>query len=343
MSVEEARQIFQSGQRALDAGELVEALEQAKHGLTLCHADDGDVHAALLDLQADVEAEIKKAERSKAEGRAASRVIKELSVNSVAAKQFAEKHARPSLRMHIEPSLDAGTIYSQFGGAPAVPKDFVWPKREDGRALSFLCQINLAEVHNFTFAHALLPKSGLLSFFYDTEDMPSGLDAGDRHGWCVYYFAKHMKVTPTEKIEGPAIPVNLAHFTIEPSYPDPIASQTEELEDDACSDYDRFTDSCYEDSPYHRLLGHPQLILGDFFEECEIASRGIEWQHVHDDEDLAAEVQACVKKWTLLLQLDSDERVDFSWGDRGMIYFCIEEDALKHHDFSNVWLIMQCR
>ena len=342
MSVEKAKQLFQSSQVAFKSGELESALEQTKRGLGVCGADDDEVHAALLDLQASVETEIKKRERSRAEKRNLARTIKEVAVRSPSAKQFAETNYKPSLRLHLRETTDNIGIHSKIGGCPAAPKDFVWPKREDGRPLAFLCQINLAELQNMGQATKHLPKSGMLSFFYDVEDRPSGFDAGDRHGWCVYYFPKQIKVSHFDEPEGNEMPGFKIQFVEEQSYPDPVSEATQELDRSDVSEYDKFTDSCYEKAPYHRLLGHPQLILGDFFEECEIASRGIESQVVREDAYLAEEVQQSAKKWALLLQLDSDERCNFMWGDNGTIYFCIEEESLKHSDFSNVWLIMQC-
>jgi len=342
MSAEKAKELFQSSQVALECGDLEQALNQAKLGLDVCQAGDGEVHAALLDLQASVETEIKKQERSNAKNRADSKRVREVSVRSKSAKQFAQSHVRPSLRLHLDASSDAAAPHSRVGGCPSVPKDFVWPRREDGRSLAFLCQINMAELQDFEFVHKLLPKSGILSFFYDVEDKPSGLDSGDRHGWCVYYFAKQIKVNPFERPEGHDIAPHHVHFMEEPSYPDPVSDETEELDRVDYADYDRFVDASYEERPYHRLLGHPQLSLGDFYEECEIATRGIDWHIVRNDPYLAEEIQVASKRWITLLQLDSDERVGFMWGDKGRIYFSIEEESLKHHDFSNVWLIMQC-
>ena len=342
MSAEKAKQLFKSSQVALQSGQLEEALGQAKLALDLCDADDGEVHAALLDLQASVETEIRKKERSKGEKRSLARTVKEVAVRSPSARQFAESQAKLSLRLHLRATTDNIGPHSKMGGCPVVPKDFVWPKREDGRPLSFLCQINLAEVSKLPSVHNLLPRTGILSFFYDLDDKPSGLDAGDRHGWCVYYFPKQIKVSHFDEPEGQDIPGFKVQFVEEMSYPDPVAAETQELDRADWADYDKFTDACYEQPPYHRLLGHPQLILGDFLEECEVASRGIDWQTAKDDAYLAEEVQAASKKWLMLLQLGSDERVNFMWGENGSIYFCIEEESLRHHDFSNVWLILQC-
>ena len=72
---------------------------------------------------------------------------------------------------------------SKFGGRPHLPAGFAWPwyhgetlyydgknftKVSVHRPLSFLCQIDLAEAAPLDKT-GLLPKSGLLSFFYELE------------------------------------------------------------------------------------------------------------------------------------------------------------------------------
>ena len=46
--------------------------------------------------------------------------------------------------------------------------------------------------------------------------------------------------------------------------------------------------------------------------------------------------------WILLLQLDSDDKGNFMWGDCGMLYFWIRKDDLAQRNFDNVWMSLQC-
>ena len=39
---------------------------------------------------------------------------------------------------------------------------------------------------------------------------------------------------------------------------------------------------------------------------------------------------------------DSDNDLDVMWGDVGKIYFWVREQDAREHDFSGVWLILQC-
>src|ERR1700679_421183 len=71
---------------AFKSADLEVASISAKLGLSVCEASDGEMHAALLDLQASVETEIKKKERSKAEKRNLARTSREVAVKSPSAK-----------------------------------------------------------------------------------------------------------------------------------------------------------------------------------------------------------------------------------------------------------------
>jgi hypothetical protein len=55
---------------------------------------------------------------------------------------------------------------SKIGGCPDLPESFPWPCEEDEEdmPLAFLCQINLAEVHEHDL-HTRLPQKGMLWFF----------------------------------------------------------------------------------------------------------------------------------------------------------------------------------
>jgi uncharacterized protein YwqG len=72
--------------------------------------------------------------------------------------------------------------------------------------------------------------------------------------------------------------------------------------------------------PCHRLLGHPDVVQWDMYQE------------------LGGEAS----DWTLLLQIDSDDVPHTKWGDIGRIYFWILTQDLQQRDFSRVRLLLQC-
>jgi len=42
------------------------------------------------------------------------------------------------------------------------------------------------------------------------------------------------------------------------------------------------------------------------------------------------------------LQVDSDDEIDFMWGDAGAMFYLVHRDELEKHDFTQTWLIAQC-
>ena len=80
------------------------------------------------------------------------------------------KHAlRPYVRIKYQPSKDDEVSIgnSKLGGFPDLPQKTDWATF-DKVPLSFLAQINLAELPDFEFRNSL-PKNGLLSFFFSLE------------------------------------------------------------------------------------------------------------------------------------------------------------------------------
>ncbi|QRG65388.1 DUF1963 domain-containing protein [Brevibacillus choshinensis] len=78
--------------------------------------------------------------------------------------------------------------------------------------------------------------------------------------------------------------------------------------------------------PCHQILGHPQNIQNDVYEELNNL-KGNEHK----------------EKYILLLQVDTDEEnLHIVWGDFGTIYFVISEDHLKNKKFEETELCLQC-
>ena len=88
---------------------------------------------------------------------------------------------------------------------------------------------------------------------------------------------------------------------------------------------------------HHRLLGHPDELQDDMHLQCALMSHGI--SSVNDPR--AAQVAQTALDWRLLLQIDSDEQAGMEWGNDGMIYYWIEQDALRAQRFENVWMVLQ--
>ena len=83
--------------------------------------------------------------------------------------------ARNSIRLTIGGQPDTGVGADRFGGVPDVPADFTWPVFETAtyddddvkpRPLAFLAQVCCAALAPYD-TDGLLPKTGVLSFFYE--------------------------------------------------------------------------------------------------------------------------------------------------------------------------------
>ena len=86
---------------------------------------------------------------------------------------------------YVDEKLPVGA--SKLFGAPDIFDGFEWPTIEvDGEEydLSFIGQINLAEATKFD-KDGVLPKTGMLYFFYDLDEMPH--DPSDANACRVIY------------------------------------------------------------------------------------------------------------------------------------------------------------
>jgi hypothetical protein len=88
--------------------------------------------------------------------------------------------ALPSVRLVADAQIDPATVgASRLGGSPDLPADLPWPVSDDGTPLSFIAQLDLEE----TAAHdaeGILPKTGLLSFFYEAARRNQAYQSGRR-------------------------------------------------------------------------------------------------------------------------------------------------------------------
>jgi uncharacterized protein YwqG len=224
---------------------------------------------------------------------------------------------KQGVRIHPEPAANTtGLRHSRFGGAPDVPADFAWPTTLlSGEEYTFLGQINLAEIAALGL-ELPLPTTGLLSFFAEP------LTLYDQEGQ-LFYFADDVELTPSEP--GRFAPASL-RFEREVSYPHPFALVANEgyvrlnnvLGDDEPA-YEELLRSVGQhefDAPQHRLLGNPNIIQAD---------------------DPAAPGTT-----TLVLQLDTDRSLDWTWDDGGRLWFLADGDALDRRDFSAIGMLSAC-
>lgn len=252
----------------------------------------------------------------------------------------------PSVSIQTAPLADDAIPVgaSKFGGQPDVPVDFEWPLW-NGAPLSFLGQINLANITQYACT-AALPPTGLLSFFYDPEQSTWGFDPKDRGSWSV-------RLTSNSDLQRATFPAGLpdhARYTpCQLTFSDsmtPISWQSDTIEKLELSDeeLDLYMDLMEsEDSLRHHLFGLPQEVQNEMQLKCQLVSNGIYCGDLEGYEDTRVPMlKPGAADWRLLLQIDSDDNAGWMWGDSGRLYFWITNDSLQSRKFENIWMILQC-
>lgn len=263
--------------------------------------------------------------------------------------QFAKNSIRAIATPTVDKEIQIG--HSKIGGAPDIPTDFVWPQTKNGQFLHFLCQLNLAEIKPFD-SNNLLPTDGLLSFFYDVVEQPWGFDPNDEDGFHVFHFTQ-AKLQRTEQPNTLMESINSAALSFKnewtlPSWESPDGQKLTDLlteqQEDAYNDFlFDWIDEGETEHTTHRIDGHPNMIQGDMYLECQLVTNGLYCgDSTGYDHPLRKELEPHAKDWKLLLQLDSADDLGYMWGDSGKLYFWIREQDCKNKAFDKVWAILQC-
>lgn len=262
-----------------------------------------------------------------------------------------EEFAAPSVAFSLELGKATRIGASKLGGTPDLPRDFQMPPAET--PLDFLLQIDLTDVSRLDQS-ALLPKAGLLSFFYDLQKQPWGFDPKDLDGFRIHYTPPGVPLVTTAMARSKFVlnecRVNFRAGLTLPHQGSRIYEQFEKLanlrekEADAYFDYadavERFGRS---KGANHHLLGHSDNIQGDMQLEAQLVTNGLYCGDASGHNDPRWKVlKSGAGEWMLLLQLDSDDTAEFMWGDMGMLYYWIRKGDLAESRFDRAWMGLQC-
>lgn len=259
--------------------------------------------------------------------------------------------------------LPKGT--SKIGGKPDLPKDFQWfyykgedyKKIVENRPLSFLIQINCEEVHKYD-KESLLPEKGMLYFFYELFTMTWGFSPQDKGSAKVFYYDGEIEDLvsadfPKDMEKDCIIPESKINFESMNDYPiDFLDYYGPDDSDEEMERKEKEFEKDLEELGYKadttKLLGHPELIQGEYWEECEgVAGKNIYYGSApikYGSDEVKKTIKENAKDWILLMQVSELEIGDYGlyFGDSGKIYFNIRKEDLKNKNFNNVWLILQC-
>lgn len=225
---------------------------------------------------------------------------------------------------------------SKIGGYPLVPADFRWFRNNEGKALTFLMQINCEDIHKIDKDN-IFPEKGMLYFFYDFDNNPWDSSDDGGNGYAVYYYGgdiSELQPCPFPDEAGE----NYFRYAEENCVIDeqPVeffaVSDLPEYDDNEDA-ADKYSYVEYEAARY-RLLGYdPNAYSEDYFKlggysnsiQCGL-SEVFDSSYVH------------------LCQLSTfeSEKCGFMFGDGGCLYYYIKKEDLSSNRFDRAEMTLQC-
>jgi uncharacterized protein YwqG len=265
---------------------------------------------------------------------------------------YLESHFKTSISIDLqivdEDAISAGS--SKMGGRPDLPADYQWPEttvtertrksifslkktkeKTVTRHLSFIAQINLAEIREYD-PDSLLPEHGILYFFYFTMQ-DNIYDFQEEELFKVLYCDDDL--CPLQRLDYPAdldkhsrYTACRIHFGQQISFPSTASSLFDFLDDNE-QDSDRFFD-VIDSLKHNKLFGYADDIQG----ETE--------QSLFNDDGTELDVsKANPDDRMLLLQVDSNDETDMMWLDLGRLYFWISKNDLRNKCFDKCQCLSQ--
>ncbi|MFT6179043.1 MAG: hypothetical protein ACJAQT_001584 [Akkermansiaceae bacterium] len=241
-----------------------------------------------------------------------------------------------------------GGLRSSTGGLPPEGLKFEWPQF-DGQSLSFLAIIYLDEL---PMLHDWLPRDGVLLFFYDFENGPTGDDLAESPGWKVIWVTDIsgcdgvvcerpenlkdgfvFKARPLSFEAGETLPFLMDHPLIqEVERPDELIEELEELEAELEEE---------EGGPSSgQIGGYSGAADGALYAfRCREQIMGEDPMLAYDA--TLEDIQAAEKEMFLLFEFEMEEReaeeAPEIFGTRNFSFWAFKADV-RNQDFSKVWL-----
>jgi len=255
--------------------------------------------------------------------------------------------ARPSIRLFTTPleesSLQVGI--SKLGGLPDLPAGTVWPEWH-GLPQSFIAQVHLDDLYSYD-VERLLPRHGMLWFFYDAQQQTFGENPADAGGWRVLF---REDLTTLQRTQAPArLPaksrfracsIRFANELTLPQQPE-LELPSFDWNDEEVRRYETllstFPDPADRATIHHRMLGHADTLQEDMRLQCQLITHGV----TSPNDPRIGELSKGASDWQLLLQVDSDDHAGMRWANAGMVYYWIKWADLQAHRFDETWLVLQ--
>ncbi|WP_165423494.1 YwqG family protein [Ktedonosporobacter rubrisoli] len=254
---------------------------------------------------------------------------------------------QPALRLKMTPQDVVPIGQSKFGGQPDLPPAMAYPtigstgSIDTGAPaetpLSFLVQINLAEIACFDFARELLPETGMLYFFaWNESDDPVPDIAlpqlNERYGACVLYWDGDLTTLRPDMPSNGVYPFPQSSLTFEPNWTFPQEWTADDGDSEKEQAFFTFSEEIIVDGIFcdddRQLCDYPQRMLGyASFQQGPPMDK------------------ADMQDFVLLLQLEYTVpgMKDFMWlGDAGTLYYLIRRKDLQERRFDLARTEGQC-
>ena len=239
---------------------------------------------------------------------------------------------------------------SRAGGYPDMPENFEWPSTTDDEPMTFIAQLNLKEISSYD-ENGLLPKGGMLYFFMGIDEPAYDIE----HKVIYIEDDKNLIFTKPDK------PTVLEEDYEEVFVPYKIESkQCVEIPNYAYMDYDIVEDSDeyfsleesirFENEGKNyvgKVYGYPEGQHDDSELEAAlkiVANHKYSYSNKDKEKLIAAlngdegKANGEINDIVMLLEIDSNSKIGFSWWDCGVIHFFIRKEDLKNGNFDKTYL-----
>ena len=261
--------------------------------------------------------------------------------------------ALPAVAIEYREGAPAGR--SKLGGQPDLPISASWPRRRE-KPLTFVAQLDLEEIYNYLRDPAL-PRSGLLSFFYEADEWTSGSSPADQGAWRVMLLEGSLSPQKPPAASPPAVPDYYdpakwgyeegdVRFVPRISLPEAehVLTVRAGVGDDDYEAYGALMDELRQRhglAGVTQLLGYPAEIQHDPFVTTQLVTNGVDTLTLEDWESKS--VRNLLENrdpWRLLLQVDSVSEIGMEWADSGLLYYCLRDEDLRAGKWDSSWLVM---
>jgi uncharacterized protein YwqG len=248
---------------------------------------------------------------------------------------------------------DGDRLAGVLGGNPQLPDSVEWPSWDGHGPLSFVAAVDCAALAAVPL-DITLPPSGTLLFFYfdpqrdDYETIVIYSDLDTAAGARTLYVGPEEHTSPRASPDG-IEPYKRVDLTLEPvvTFPDrehPVlrAAFMNPTEDRRAFlghpvNDDTFADALAERmaGPRHQVGGYAEPVQGPV--EWEAAMMALGSRDGYDPRVTAEQA-----RWTLLAQIDTDDRAGMMWGDCGVLYWLSRRQDLADGQVTNTSFTWQC-